>query len=295
MEAATSSIQARLSHSPGQRRRRLTNRLMEVISTLSAALAVGVLAIVVVSVAIKGGSALNFDFLTKDPVPFGGGGGIAPSIVGTMILVGLASAMAIPVGILIAIYTSEFASPRVATAIRFALDILSGVPTIVVGIFIYGVLVIGGPQSGWAGAIALGIVMLPIVARSGQEVLALVPGALREAAIALGLKRWRVVLRVVLPTAIGGLITGAILGVARAAGETAPLLFTTSIFATTVTTDPSQALPNIPVTIFGLSEAASPQEHAQAWAAALVLIFMVLLLSVVARTLYERSRRRIRG
>jgi phosphate transport system permease protein len=296
MEAGTPSLQAQLSRSPGQRRRRLTNRVMEGLSTLAAGLAVAVLGIVIVSVIVKGASALNFDFLTTDPSPLSpGGGGIAPAIVGTVILVVLAAAMAVPTGILIAIYTSQFARPRVATAVQFALDILNGVPTIVVGIFIFGVLVVGGPQSGWAGSIGLAIVMLPVVARSAQEVLALVPRSLHEAAVALGIRRWRVVLRVILPTAIGGLITGAILGVARAAGETAPLLFTSSIFANTVTTDPSSALPNIPVTIFQLSEAPSPQEHAQAWAAALVLIFLVLLLSVVARTFYERSRRRIRG
>jgi phosphate transport system permease protein len=296
MEAGSASIQAKLAQAPNQRRRRGVNRAMEVMATLAAGLAVAVLAIVIGSVIAKGASALNFDFLTKDPAPFGQpGGGIANAIVGTLILVALASVIAVPIGILIAIYTSEFARPRVANAVRFALDILNGVPTIIVGIFIFGVLVVGHEQSGWAGAIALSIVMLPIVARSAQEVLALVPRALHEAAIALGLKRWRVVLRVVLPTAVGGLITGAVLAVARAAGETAPLLFTSSIFANTVTTSPSTALPNIPVTIFTLSESPSPQDHARAWAAALCLIVLVLALSVVARTFHERSRRRIRG
>src|SRR5205823_5894103 len=152
-----------------QRRRRLTNRVMEGLSTLAAALAVAVLGIVIVSVIVKGASALNFDFLTTDPAPFGqAGGGIANAIVGTVILVALAAAIAVPTGILIAIYTSQFARPRVATAVQFALDILNGVPTIVVGIFIFGVLVVGGPQSGWAGSIALAIVMLPVVARSAQ-------------------------------------------------------------------------------------------------------------------------------
>jgi phosphate transport system permease protein len=298
MEARGASIHARLTQSPGQRRRRVTNRVMEVVSTLAAALAVAVLGIVVASVVIKGASALSFGFLTKDPAVNGFGqpvGGIAPAIVGTVILVLLAAAMAVPIGILIAIYTSEFARPRVADAVRFSLDILNGVPTIVVGFFIFGVLVVGGPQSGWAGAIALAIVMLPIVARSAQEVLALVPSTLREAALALGLKRWRIVLRIVLPTARGGLITGAVLGVARAAGETAPLLFVSSIVANTVSTDPSSALPSIPVTIFQHSEAASPQDHAQAWAAALVLIVLVLLLSVLARSFHERSRGKLRG
>lgn len=298
MEAGTASIQARLTEGPGQRRRRAANRVMEGVSTVAAGLAVAVLGIVVVSVVIKGGSALSFGFLTKDPAVNGFGqaiGGIAPAIVGTVILVLLAAAIAVPVGILTAIYTSEFARPRVANAVRFALDILNGVPTIVVGIFIFGILVVGNQQSGWAGAIALAIVMLPIVARSAQEVLTLVPSSLREAALALGLRRWRVVLRIVLPTAIGGLITGAVLGVARAAGETAPLLFVCSIAPNTVTTNPGVALPSIPVTIFQLSESGSHQDQAQAWAAALVLIFLVLLLSILARSFHERSRRKIRG
>jgi phosphate transport system permease protein len=138
--------------------------------------------------------------------------------------------------------------------------------------------------------------MLPIVARSAQEVLALVPRSLHEAALALGLKRWRVVLRIVIPTAAGGLVTGAVLGIARVAGETAPLLFTSSVFSNLgVTTSPSQALPNIPVTIFTLSESPSPTDHQRAWAAALILIFGVLVLNIVARTFHDRSRRRLRG
>lgn len=297
MQSGTSHVYARLTSGRAHHRRRLTNRAMELVATVAAGLAVAVLGIVVASVVIKGASAINLDFLTRDPAPFGQtGGGIANSIVGTAILVGLATVIAVPVGILIAIYTAEFARPRIAGAVRFALDILNGIPTIVTGIFIFGLLVVGHQQSGWAGAIALSIVMLPIVARSAQEVLALVPRSLHEAALALGLRRWRIVLRIVLPTARGGLVTAAVLGVARVAGETAPLLFTSSVFSNLgLTTSPTQALPNIPVTIFSLSESPSPQDHAQAWAAALLLIVLVLALSVVARTLHERSRRRIRG
>jgi phosphate transport system permease protein len=298
MEAGSvSTARARLTSGPHQRRRRLINRLMEVSSTLAALFAVAVLLLVVVSVFIKGLPALNIDFFTKEPAPFGQtGGGIANSIVGSAVLVGLATLMAVPVGILVAIYTAEFAPPKVSSVIRFSLDILNGVPTIIVGVFIFGLLVVGHQQSGWAGAIALAIVELPIVARSAQEVLELVPRSLHEAALALGLRRWRIVLRIVIPTAAGGLITGAILGVARVAGETAPLLFTSSIFSNLgITTSPSTALPNIPVTIFTLSESPSPSDHAQAWAAALVLIVFVLVLSVVARTFHERSRRRLRS
>ncbi|HWD64755.1 MAG TPA: phosphate ABC transporter permease PstA [Solirubrobacteraceae bacterium] len=298
MESSGLTSPARiLAPGPGAQRRKVVNRSMEVICTIAAVLAVAVLLLVIISVLIKGAPALNIDFLTKNPVPFGQkGGGLANAFVGSAILVGLATLISVPIAILVAIFTSEFASPRVATVIRFCLDILNGIPTIIIGVFIFGVLVIGGTQSGWAGAIALAIVELPIVARSAQEVLDLVPGSLREAALALGLKRWRVVLRIVLPTAAGGLITGAVLGVARVAGETAPLLFTSSIFSNFgLTTNPSQAMPNIPVTIFTLSESPSPQDHAEAWAAALVLILFVLLLSVIARTFHERSRSKLRS
>lgn len=284
---------------PGARRRRAVNRAVEIGSTLAAFLAVGVLLLVIVSVLIKGLPAINLRLLTATPSisAFGQNtGGIANSIIGSVILIGLASAMAVPVGILIAIYTSEFAGSRSSNVIRFALDILNGVPTIVTGVFIFGIMVVGASQSGWAGAIALAIVELPIVARSAQEVLALVPRSLHEAGLALGLRRWRIVLRIVLPTALGGLITGAVLGVARVAGETAPLIFTSSIFSNIgLTTNPAQSMPNIPVTIFTLSESPSPADHAQAWAAALVLILFVLLLSVIARTFYERSRQKIKG
>jgi phosphate transport system permease protein len=295
--SATTSPRGLLAPVPGAGRRKAVNRTVEAICTLATALAVGVLILVIVSVLIKGIPAINLDFLTKNPAPFGQtGGGIANSIVGSAILIGLASAMAIPVGILTAIYTTEFAGDRLATAIRFALDILNGVPTIVTGVFIFGVLVVGHTQSGWAGAIALGVVELPIVARAAQEVLDLVPRSLHEAGLALGLRRWRIVLRIVLPTALGGLITGAVLGIARVAGETAPLLLTSSIWSNLgVTTNPSQAMPNIPVTIFTLSESPSPQDHAQAWASAFVLILFVLILSVAARAFHERSRRRLRG
>jgi phosphate transport system permease protein len=266
---------------------------MELTASVAALIAVAVLAIVIVSVFVKGVGAINLDFFTKNAPIFGqSGGGIANAIVGTAILVALATAMAVPVGILIGIHTSEFAGGKTASAVRFALDILNGVPTIVIGIFVFGLLVVGKAQSGWAGAFALAVIMLPIVARSAHEVLALVPGTLKEGALALGVSRWRMVLRVVLPTAAGGLITGALLGVARVAGETAPLLFTSSIFANEVSTDPSQALASIPFKIFVLTEEPSPGAHAQAWAAALLLIFFVLFLNVIARAVYARTTSR---
>ena len=297
MAVTTPSASSRLAGGPGYRRRRAFNRFMEGLSTLAAVVAIAVLLLVIVSVLIKGIPAINLDFLIHNPAAFGQtGGGIADAIVGSAILIGIASAIAVPIAILVAIYTTEFAPPSVSAGIRFALDILNGVPTIITGIFIYGLLVLGHQQSGWAAALALAIVELPIVARSAQEVLLLVPRSLHEAGLALGLRRWRIVLRVILPTARGGLVTGAVLGVARVAGETAPLLFTSSIFSDIgLTTDPSKSMPNIPVNILKLSESPSPQDHARAWAAALVLIAFVLVVSITARSFNERSRRKLGG
>ena len=274
------------------RRRHAVNRAVEISCWVAALLAVGVLAIVIVSIAIKGIGSINIDFLTQNTANFEGGG-IGNAIVGTAILVGLATLMAVPLGILVAIYTSEFAGPRSGFVIRYVLDILNGVPTIVTAIFIFALLVVGHQQSGWAGAVALAIVMLPLVARSSHEVLTLVPESVKEASLALGASRWRTTVSVIIPTALSGMITGSLLAVARAAGETAPLLFTSSIFASAVVTDPSQALPNIPVTIFQYSESPDPTKHAQAWGAALILILFVLVISIVARALSARSRRRL--
>jgi phosphate transport system permease protein len=205
----------------------------------------------------------------------------------------MATGMALPLGVLIAIFLTEFARPAVANSIQLILDILNGLPTIVTGIFVYGLLVIGHTQSAYAAAFALAIVMLPLVARSAQEVLLLVPSALREAGLALGVSRWRTVLGVILPTTFGGILTGAVLAVARAAGETAPLLFTSSIFSPAVSTDVTHALPNIPVLIFTYSEQPDKALHEQAWGAALVLMAFVLVASLGAKALLARSRRNL--
>jgi phosphate transport system permease protein len=276
------------------KRRKRLSAVVGVASTVAALLAVAVLLIVVGSVLIKGLGALSIHFLTTPTALFGeSGGGISNAIVGTGIMVGLAALMAIPVGLLVAIYTTEFASPRTAHPIRFVLDVLNGVPTIITGIFVYGLLVAGKHQSGFAASVALAIVMLPIVARTAQEVLSLVPATLKEAAHALGIAPWRATVRVTLPTAAGGLLTGALLAVARVAGETAPLILLSSIFAPGVLTEPSQALASIPIFIFQASESPSPEAHTQAWAAALILIAFVLVLNIVARTFYARSRKRM--
>jgi phosphate transport system permease protein len=276
------------------RRRRIVNRIMETIGTLAALAAVALLVIVVVSVVRKGAPSLSWHFLTSEPNLFGGpGGGISNAIVGSILIVAVATAIALPVGVLTAIFLTEFAPPRIALPIQVVTDVLAGLPTIVVGVFIYGLLVIGHQQSGFAGAVALSIVMLPLVARAAQEVLLLVPAALREGSLALGVSRWRTVIGVVLPTAFGGIVTGTVLAVARAAGETAPLLFTTSIFSNAVTTDMSHAMPNIPVLIFIYSEQPDAALHQDAWAAAVVLIGFVLVASLLARLLLSRATRKL--
>lgn len=291
---AAAAPQVSLQATGRLRRRRIVNRIMEGIGTAAALLAVAVLVVVVVSVTVRAWPALSWDFLTQPPNLFGGpGGGISSAIVGSALIVAMATALALPVGVLVAIYLTEFAPRAVAAPIQLALDVLNGLPTIVVGIFVYGVLVIGHLQSAYAGAVALSIVMLPLVSRAAQETLLLVPSTLREASLALGVSRWRTVVGVILPTTFGGIMTGAVLAVARAAGETAPLLFTCSIFSTEVSTDVTKALPNIPVLIFTYSEQPDPALHQQAWGAALVLMGFVLVASLAAKALLARSRRKL--
>jgi phosphate transport system permease protein len=285
-----------LTPSGNLRRRQRLSRMIEAAQTAAALLAVALLVFVIYSVVSRAASVLTFDFLTKSPPILAGepGGGIAPAIVGTAVIVALAAVIAAPVGILIALYLTEFAGRRTASAIRLALDLLNGMPTILIGLFIFGLLVVGHHQSGFAGAVALAVVMLPLIARATQEVLLLVPSSLREAADALGVSHWRTVRGVVLPTARGGILTATMLAVARAAGETAPLLFTCSIFANNVAVNPfsDQGLPNIPVYIFSASEAAEPAGFARAWGAALVLLAFILLANIGVRAVASRSSAR---
>jgi len=277
------------------RRRRLANRLAEATATLAALVAVGILGIVLWSIAKRGAGELSWGFLTKDlPIPFSpDNGGIAPLLVGSAVLVGLAGAIALPLGVGIAVFLEEFAWPRVRVVVQLAVDLLNGLPSIIIGVFVFGLLVYGHAQTGWAGSIGLAIVMLPLITRSTQEVLALVPSAQREGALALGASRWRTVLGVTLPSAFGGIVTGTVLAVARAAGETAPLLFVTSIYGRTVGWNPGHALPNAPVQIFIWSESADPADHQRAWATAFVLLIFVLLTSLFARLALARSRRKL--
>jgi phosphate transport system permease protein len=275
------------------RRRLLLNRVAEGSAVLAAVLAVAVLAVVIWSVGSRGFGAISLDFFVKGPSSdfFGGkGGGIAPALAGSSLLVGVATLIALPTGVLTAIFVSEFAPGRASQQIRLWLDVLNGFPSIVIGIFVFTFI---SRQSAFAGGSALAIIMLPLVARSTMEVLRLVPTELREASYALGVSKWQTVIRVVLPTSFGGILTGTTLAIARAAGETAPLLFTCAIAGQTVDWNPSHSVQSIPLTIFNYSESADPALHEQAWAAALVLIVFVLVTSLTARLVLERSRRKV--
>jgi phosphate transport system permease protein len=276
------------------RRRKIVSRIVEGSATAAAVLAVAVLVIVVYSVVRKGAPSLSIDFLTKNPPAFGGNsGGIAPAIVGTAIIVAIATLIAMPLGVLIALYLTEFAPPRVANVVRLALDLINGLPAIVVGLFVFGLMVVGHHQSAIAGSVALAIIMLPLIARGSQEVLLLVPTTLREAADALGVSRRRSVTGVILPTAMGGILTSTVLAVARAAGETAPLILVCSIFNNELHLDPTQSISNIPVMIFQLSESADPAGFARAWGAGLVLLTFILIASLAGRAALARSRRKL--
>lgn len=280
---------APLTASGNLRRRRAVSRAAEAGATGAAVAAVAVLGIVVFTVLSRGAKAISLDFLfTGEP------SGIGPAILGTGLIVLLATLIAMPIGILVALYLTEFAGSRAARAIRATLDLTNGLPSIIVGLFAFALLVNHHKQSAIAGSVALAIIELPLIARGSQEILLLVPGSLREASDALGVSRWRSVLGVTLPHAMGGIVTSTVLAVARAAGETAPLILVCSVF------DPRkfsfnvfEALPNIPVTIFTLSEEANPEGFTRAWGASLVLISAILFASLGARALLARSRARM--
>ncbi|MGI9952971.1 phosphate ABC transporter permease PstA [Moorellaceae bacterium AZ2] len=235
-------------------------------------------------VAAKGLPAVNLDFFTQLPTAVGEpGGGLANAIVGTIILVLLAGAMAIPLGILTGIYLAEFGKGRLAWAVRFMCDVLTGVPSIIVGIVVYGTVVLAMKRfSALAGGIALAIIMLPLVARTTEEMLRLVPQNLREASLALGATQGRTVKSVVLRSAMGGIITGVMLATARIAGETAPLLFT-ALNSRYWPTGLGERIASLPVYIFTYSTTPYEDLHRLAWGAALVLVAMVLATSIAAR------------
>jgi phosphate transport system permease protein len=280
------------SISPGRRRKDVTMRALMGLGTV---LALIPLVLVVYYLLKKGLGAISWDFFTTDPTGsfLGNPGGVKSAILGTIEIVAIASAIAIPFGVCVALWLVEYGKNSwLAQIVRYFIDVMTGVPSIVFGLFIYITLVLAGVAggfAGWKGAVALSLLMLPVVTRSSEVVLALVPNSLREGALALGAPRWRVIFRIVLPTAAPGIVTGSLLAVARGAGETAPLLFTS--FAVNGTNlDPTLQMNSLPVQIFNDVRQAQSNIVDRAWASALTLVAMILLLTLIARLIQRRSR-----
>ena len=270
-------------------RRRTTSYMMVGLCGLATLLAVSILLMVVGYTLIKGIAFLNLDFITQTARPLGEfGGGMRYEIIGTLILVTLASALGIPVGLLAGAYLSEFGGGRTGTVVRLVADVLTGVPSVVVGIFVY-VLVVRpmGTFSALSGGVALAIIMLPVVARTTEEMMKLVPATYREAALALGIPRWRMIVSVVMPEAMVGIVTGSMLAVARIAGETAPLIFTAlgNRFGFAGLDQPIAAMP---LQIWRYAVSAYDTWHQQAWAASFLLVMLVFLISLLVRWITAR-------
>ncbi len=266
--------------------RRFVNRLMGAVTALSALLAAAALLAVLAYVALNGWRALNLDFFLRLPTPVGvAGGGVANAIVGSLLVIGLATLFAVPIGLGAGIYLSEFGDNRFGDLVRYLADVLSGVPSIVVGIFAYALIVARqGHFSALSGGFALGVMMLPAITRTTEEMLRMVPNALREGSLALGLPRWRTMISVVLPMARSGVTTGIVLAIARVAGETAPLLFTAfgNPFWSVSIDQPIATLPHMVFT-YAISPYADWQ--GKAWGTALLLTGFVCLASLLARRL----------
>jgi len=277
-------------HRPGAR---VTSFILKSLCTSAAFLISGILLCVIGYFISLGGSSIDWTLFSQLPQARGMEGypgGMLHAILGTLELLLLASAVGIPAGMLTGIFLSEYgAESRLATPARFVCDVLAGVPSIVVGILGYELVVVPiGHYNGWAGAFALAVVMIPIVARSTEEMLRLVPRSFREASIALGATRAQTILRVVLPSATGGLVTGVMLAMARVASETAPLLFT-ALGSRLLTLDPSQPLPSLTVHIFNQATGPYREEQAQAWAGMLILIVLVFALNLAVRFAVRKS------
>jgi len=277
-------------------RRRNTDRIMRGVLLGGTIVALIPLVLVLYYLLKKGLGSWSMHFFTSDPTGnfLGDPGGIKSAILGTIEMVALAAAISIPIGIGVALYLVEYGrESRFASVVRYFVDVMTGVPSIVFGLFIYITLVLSGwlgsGFAGWKGSVALALLMLPIVTRSAEVVLLLVPDSLREAALALGAPRWRVMLRVVLPTALPGLITGSLLAIARGAGETAPLIFTATL-ANVSTLDLNQRMNSLPAQIFNDVGQAQDRLVGRAWGAALTLVLMILVLNIVARLASRRSR-----
>jgi phosphate transport system permease protein len=275
---------------PRLRWRKFVSNFMLTLTGVCAAIAVSALFFILGYLVYHGGTSINWDFFTKLPAPVGeAGGGMANAIVGSAKLLLLASLVGIPIGFFGGIYMAEFSNSSIAFVVRFAADLLNGVPSIVIGIFAYTVAVLPFKHfSTWAGGLALGIMMIPITLRSTEEFLHSVPRALREGSMALGASRWRTIMSVVVPAAYRGIMTAILLALARVAGETAPLLFTAlgNRFWSPGWNQPTASLPAM---IYSYALSAFEDWHRQAWAAGLVLLALILIVNIFARVILARG------
>ena len=276
-------------------RRHLTSRVMTVLIVVLSFTAVLALVLILGNLLVKGASSLDWAFFTKSPVPAGqSGGGVANAIAGTILIVGLAALIGVPVGVGAGMYLAEYGAGRLGFAVRFVADVLNGTPSIVIGIVGWTFIVKpSGGYSALAGSIALAILMIPMLARTTEEMVRLVPHSLREAALALGYPRWRTSLKVVARTALGGIVTGCLVGIARVAGETAPLLFT-ALGNLNFTTSVTQPMQTLSLQIYVYATGPFDEWHRVAWASALVLMGLVLVISLTARWVTRARYGRIR-
>jgi phosphate transport system permease protein len=285
MTAADPSIRvSRLTGTRRGNRRSRTDRTMRFVAGLAAVACVVPLAAVLIFVTLNGVAALNLDLLTKPSRAQGIGGGAAAAILGSIQMVVVATAIAIPFGVLAGVYVREFASARPARAVRFAADVIVGIPSILIGIFVFTVLVLPFKQyNAFAGSVALAVIMVPVIMRTTEEILRLVPNSLREASLALGIPAWRTVLSVVVRTGLPGILTGIMLAVARAAGETAPLLFTALGSRFVNVGDFSKPMDALPLFIYINARQPYELQNQQAWGAAFLLLLFVLVVNVLVR------------
>ena len=286
MSAAPESLMARAAASPRFRRRQLLDRGMTAVMVIATLLAVIPLILILYHLLVHGIGGLSLQLLTEDPnSPGRPGGGVRNSIVGSAILVGVGTVIGAPIAVACGIFLAEFGQNRLGTILRFLVDVLAGMPSITVGLFLYGLVVLpNGHFMGVAGGLALAVLLIPIVARVTEEMVLLVPRSLREAAYALGAPRWRTVVSVVLPTAVPGIVTGLMLALSRIAGEAAPLLFT-SLGNQFFSVDLLQPLDSLPTRIYAYATGPFEYWHDQAWAMSLLLVAFILVVSIVVRTL----------
>ena len=273
--------------------RRWKSRIMVSLLVTAVVVAVAPLILILGTLVIKGAGSINFDFFTRLPAPAGeSGGGVVHAIAGTLMMVGTAGLIGLPIGIGAGVFCSEFSQSKLATTARFVADVLNGTPSIVVGVFAWTLIVARQKHfSGFAGSAALAVIMIPMVLRTTEEMIKLVPHSLREAALALGYPRWRTSLSVVVRTCLPGIVTGSLLAIARVAGETAPLLFT-ALGSQFMSTNLNQPIAALPLTVYTYANGPYDDWHRIAWATALVLILVVLTLSLLARL---ATRQRFRG